>query len=90
MQYGILDEDIYNFDEIGFVIGLISTIKVIQDLICLESLILFSLVTRNRLLQLSISTQVVSLPSCISSREKYILKDGIKKVIYHRIRGLKF
>lgn len=30
VEYGILDEDIYNFDEIGFAIGLIATTKVIS------------------------------------------------------------
>jgi hypothetical protein len=28
-KYGITDDDIYNFDEIGFIIGLITTAKVI-------------------------------------------------------------
>jgi hypothetical protein len=42
MQYGISSEDIYNFDETGFAMGLIATTKVVTRLICLESLILFS------------------------------------------------
>lgn len=29
MEYGILDEDIYNFDETGFAMGLIATARVI-------------------------------------------------------------
>lgn len=29
MQYGIADEDIYNFDKTSFAIGLIATIKVV-------------------------------------------------------------
>ena len=29
MQYGILDEDIFNFDETGFAMGLIATTKVV-------------------------------------------------------------
>ena len=28
-KYGILDEDIYNFDETGFQMGMISTAKVV-------------------------------------------------------------
>jgi hypothetical protein len=28
-KYGILDEDIYNFDETGFQMGVISTVKVV-------------------------------------------------------------
>jgi DDE superfamily endonuclease. len=28
-RYGILPDDIYNFDEIGFAIGLVSTVKVV-------------------------------------------------------------
>ena len=29
VKYGILKEDIYNFDETGFQIGVISTVKVV-------------------------------------------------------------
>jgi hypothetical protein len=29
MQYGILNEDIYNFDETGFAVGIIATAKVV-------------------------------------------------------------
>ena len=29
MQYGIADEDIYNFDETGFAMGLVATAKVV-------------------------------------------------------------
>ena len=31
VKYGILDEDIYNFDETGFQMGVISTVKVVMS-----------------------------------------------------------
>lgn len=30
-EYGILSEDIYNFDETGFIMGLCATVKVITN-----------------------------------------------------------
>ena len=30
MQYGIVDDDIYNFDETGFAMGVVATTKVIS------------------------------------------------------------
>jgi hypothetical protein len=31
-KYGILEQDIYNFNEVGFIMGVITTIKVVISL----------------------------------------------------------
>jgi hypothetical protein len=49
MQHGIALEDIYNFDETGFAIGLVATAKVVTRVRCLVSPSLSSQGTANRL-----------------------------------------
>ncbi|RFU33227.1 hypothetical protein B7463_g3102, partial [Scytalidium lignicola] len=46
LQYGILDEDIYNFDETGFAMGIIATIKVVIASECFGKPLLLQLGNR--------------------------------------------
>jgi hypothetical protein len=34
VKYGICDKDIYNFDEIGFLMGILSNVKVVTSSEC--------------------------------------------------------
>ncbi|CEL10896.1 hypothetical protein ASPCAL14003 [Aspergillus calidoustus] len=73
-EHGIQDEDIFNFDETGFAMGLIATAKANVN----GSLQSNASVPWDLVFQLA-----------LSSKERSIWKDGSKNSIYHLIGGLK-
>ncbi|RFU34431.1 hypothetical protein B7463_g1956, partial [Scytalidium lignicola] len=74
-QYGILDEDTYNFDETGFTMGAIATIKVVITTDCLGKPKYLQLDTREWVTVVeTISACGVILPPLIIFKGKYMLQ----------------
>ena len=90
MQHGIAFEDIYNFDETGYAMGLVATAKVVTRAEMTGRPFLYNQGIGNGLLLLSASTHQNGLyHHALSSRERSILRHGIKTRPCHMIEGLK-
>ena len=87
MQHGVAYEDIYNFDETGFAMGLIATAKVVTRLLVV--LLFYSLGIVNGSQQLNVLMLWVGY--CLhasSSKERAISRPGMKMMLCHMIEGL--
>ena len=94
IQHGIAPEDIYNFDEIGYAMGLVATAKVVTRAESWDDWLALSSTARELWMgQWIISNECINvtgwvLSPALSLKWRSILRDGIKMRCYQRIGGL--
>jgi hypothetical protein len=89
-EHGIQDEDINNFDEIGFAMGHIATTKVVIQSNMPGRPHLIQLGQREWPLQSNALVQQDSAcQHALSSKERSLYEDGLKNSIYRAIEELK-
>ena len=93
MQHGIAYEDIYNFDETGYAMGLVATAKVVTRADLTGKPFLIQPGNHEWVTSIEcINASGWALPPCdhaSSSKGRSILRDGIKMRPYHMTGGLK-